>query len=287
MVDTSGEKMLIEAVYEWSDKALGRLMELASDSTIVCVLSDHGFGFKLPGQYSYDMNKLLSRLGLVAFDQTGGRVDLSRSSLFDCRVSTGIVNMVKKMQVVVNGKDTYNNEAERQLFLERGEELRNMLESLKTVRGENFFGKLDLVDEGDRVIITGMVKIGFLNQQVLVGGKAVPAEEFLTESDISGWHRNDGVFIISGPGIKHCRIERCSELDVAPTLLHILGLPVPLDMDGQVLKKVFAQRKLRNVEYCESYGIPAPSSAGFDLPEMGESVKDAIKEQLQALGYTQ
>ncbi len=285
-VDSLTERMLIEAVYEWNDRALGRLLELTSENTLVCVLSDHGFGFKLPGQYSYDMNKLLSRMGLLAFEEDGGRVDLSRSSLFDCRVSTGIVNLVKKMQVAVDGRDTFADEAGRELFFARAVELRAKLEGLRTIRGERFFGELAIADGGDRIFITGMVNVGFLNQQVRIDGAAVPAEEFLVESDISGWHRNDGFFAVSGPGIRSRRISRCSELDIAPTLLHYLGYPVPLDMDGRVLTGIFDSGSRRKVDYCAGYGIVPPSEVS-NLPDMGDSVEESIREQLQALGYVQ
>ena len=284
--DTLTERRLIEAVYEWNDAALGRLLERTTDGTLVCVLSDHGFGFKLPGQYSYDMNKLLSRMGLLAFEEDRARVDLSRSSLFDCRVSTGIVNLVKKMQVAVGGEDTFEDAAGRKRFLAKAEELRSKLAALETTRGDRFFGELAVIPESRRVIISGMVNVGFLNQQVLIGGRPVPAEDFLIESDISGWHRNDGFFAVSGSGVRTKRVSRCSELDIAPTILHYLGLPVPLDMDGRVLTGIFEPGSRKKVAYCDGYGIPPPSETS-SLPQAGDSAEESIREQLQALGYVQ
>lgn len=56
---------------------------------------------------------------------------------------------------------------------------------------------------------------------------------------IASWHRPQGVLAISGPGIRpDFRVEGATILDVAPTVLHLLGLPVGADMDGRALHEV-------------------------------------------------
>jgi predicted AlkP superfamily phosphohydrolase/phosphomutase len=55
-----------------------------------------------------------------------------------------------------------------------------------------------------------------------------------------GYHTREGVLIASGPGMcAGARIEEASIYDVAPTILHTLGLPVPRDVDGRVLLELF------------------------------------------------
>lgn len=57
-----------------------------------------------------------------------------------------------------------------------------------------------------------------------------------------GNHRLNGIFLAYGPGIKKGqRIERAKIYDVAPTILHIFGLPIPKDMDGRVLTEIFEE----------------------------------------------
>ncbi len=49
-------------------------------------------------------------------------------------------------------------------------------------------------------------------------------------------HRNHGIILLHGPGIKHDEhIYGASLLDITPTILHLFGQPVGDDMDGTVL----------------------------------------------------
>lgn len=53
-------------------------------------------------------------------------------------------------------------------------------------------------------------------------------------------HRDFGMFALAGPGIKAGEtVYGASLLDIAPTLLHIFGLPIGADMDGKVLVTAF------------------------------------------------
>lgn len=55
-----------------------------------------------------------------------------------------------------------------------------------------------------------------------------------------GTHRRDGVLIAQGtPFRKGARIEGARLIDMTPTILHLMGQPVPADMDGRVLEELF------------------------------------------------
>src|SRR5581483_2999587 len=60
-------------------------------------------------------------------------------------------------------------------------------------------------------------------------------------------HRQDGVLTLAGAGVfrSHASISRADIVDVAPTLLHALGLAVPEDLDGHVLEEAFDPDFLR------------------------------------------
>ncbi|MEM0965768.1 MAG: alkaline phosphatase family protein [Verrucomicrobiota bacterium] len=100
-------------------------------------------------------------------------------------------------------------------------------------------------------------------------------------------HSPYGIFCLKGPGIqKGERIFGASLLDIAPTLLHLYGLPVGRDMDGKVLLNCFEDEE--TVEFVESwdeiegeYGDGRhPPEAGMDAAESRESLR-----QLVDLGY--
>jgi predicted AlkP superfamily phosphohydrolase/phosphomutase len=55
----------------------------------------------------------------------------------------------------------------------------------------------------------------------------------------SGEHRFDGLFIAKGPGVKSGEKIDARIIDLAPTTLHLFGLPIPKDMDGRVLSEIF------------------------------------------------
>ncbi len=56
----------------------------------------------------------------------------------------------------------------------------------------------------------------------------------------TGSHRLEGIFIAHGPDIKKgYKIEGAKIYDIAPTILHLFGLPIPDDMDGRVLTEIF------------------------------------------------
>lgn len=97
-------------------------------------------------------------------------------------------------------------------------------------------------------------------------------------------HEPDGVFLAAGPGIRHGeRIEGVSVLDVTPTLLHYLALPVAKDMDGRVLTGIFdAERAIAYVPTYENEGDAAPPVVGEDYSE--EELAENLAA-LETLGY--
>jgi len=72
-------------------------------------------------------------------------------------------------------------------------------------------------------------------------GQTVKLRNLAAEKDAStkqGFHDQAGVLIMTGPGIRpgSC-IKECSTLDIAPTLLALLELPIPSYMKGRVLEE--------------------------------------------------
>jgi arylsulfatase A-like enzyme len=75
---------------------------------------------------------------------------------------------------------------------------------------------------------------------------------------LSGVHENapDGLLILNGAGIASGRkLQGASVVDVAPTLLYLMGLPLGQDMDGSLLTDVLEDELKKNqpVTFISSY----------------------------------
>jgi predicted AlkP superfamily phosphohydrolase/phosphomutase len=56
----------------------------------------------------------------------------------------------------------------------------------------------------------------------------------------SGTHRDDGIFLAQGPAVREgATVDGARIIDLAPTILALLDVPVPDDMDGRVLTEIF------------------------------------------------
>jgi tetratricopeptide (TPR) repeat protein len=101
----------------------------------------------------------------------------------------------------------------------------------------------------------------------------------------SRWHRELGVLVLSGPGFKaRAQVPAPTLLDIAPTALAALGLPVGRDMGGRVIAEAFEPAVA--ISAVESWDLE-PGDAGEHPPEMRQDpfeAADALR-QLVDLGY--
>ena len=94
----------------------------------------------------------------------------------------------------------------------------------------------------------------------------------------SGSHRPDGILYMTGPAVKAgARIEGADVYDITPTALHLMGLPVPADMDGQVLAAA--------LEGDGAATIAGESSRGESAEEAAPAEGSDVVDRLRALGY--
>ena len=116
---------------------------------------------------------------------------------------------------------------------------------------------------------------------VLAGGRKIVAPNLRTRS---GGHRMNGIFFARGPEVTAGRVlEGARIVDVAPTILHQMALPVPEHMDGRVLHEIFAEtaRAAQTpIAYEHTNGAHAGASVGYTAEE-----EEKVKERLRQLGY--
>lgn len=124
----------------------------------------------------------------------------------------------------------------------------------------------------------------FLTRRGVALGR-IPARE-IDRSDFminrSGSHRDQGIFIIAGKEIQPGPIqaENVHITCLAPTVLHLVGLPIPRNMDGQVLQSCFKPACVRQPVYQEGT-LSAPSSA----QSYTEAEAKEVERTLAGLGY--
>ncbi len=105
---------------------------------------------------------------------------------------------------------------------------------------------------------------------------------------VMGTHHPDGVVIAAGNGIRRGGSVKDADLfDVAPTTLYAMGLPIPPELEGRVLKEAFTVQHLRKrpVRYERGHetGLRVVDSPGRD--DADEEMDEQIYERLKALGY--
>ena len=78
-------------------------------------------------------------------------------------------------------------------------------------------------------------------------------------------------------------VETPRLIDISPTILHLLGVPVPEDMDGQVLEGIFKP------EFLAAHPLRSGAASGTSGLEQAsgytEEESAKVEERLQALGY--
>ncbi len=100
------------------------------------------------------------------------------------------------------------------------------------------------------------------------------------------WHRPQGIFVLKGPGIRaDARIEGATLLDIAPTVLTLLGLPVGEDMEGKVILSAFDEspqiERIPSWENVEGEDGRLPT----EIEDANPAAAQAALRQLVELGY--
>jgi len=118
-------------------------------------------------------------------------------------------------------------------------------------------------------------------------------EPSLQHSDFSDWselqkggnHRPNGVLFMKGQAVKKgTEVQGARIIDLAPTILHLAGVPVPADMDGRVLKEALEASYLdRNpLRFTEAV---SGEKVGAAPPAYSDEDAARVEERLRSLGY--
>jgi len=124
---------------------------------------------------------------------------------------------------------------------------------------------------------------------ILDGYKTIAFPLFATDGRVltpqirgdSGCHRLHGIFIGSGAAfIQGAAVNNARIIDLAPTILHILNVPVPQDMDGRVLSETLTPELQARSPQVGAAATTSTAQVDFTDAEQAE-----VEERLRALGY--
>jgi predicted AlkP superfamily phosphohydrolase/phosphomutase len=324
----------IEDIYRQADRILGRMLELAGETTYVMVVSDHGFG---PLDYYLHLNAWLAEHGYLQFKRTPGA--LLRYVGYRLGLTPlNVLELMRKLHLAGPVQETAgkHNDFLRRMITRVFLSLDDVDWSRTTVYTRGFAGPLFVNLKGREP--QGIVETGAEFEAVLnklerdvrslkhpVTGEAFVSQVVRTEDvysgpyiqyapdfgfgtndpsiqpfgvhdfasnrwfeptpDRTGTHRMNGIFFLRGPGVQPgAQVEGAGLIDVAPTVLALMGVPIPSMMDGRALSTALTAEMRNNLHIAFSDQV---ESAGAEPagPVLSEQEEKIIRERLEALGY--
>jgi predicted AlkP superfamily phosphohydrolase/phosphomutase len=326
--DDANAQRLYEAIRDYYvrlDQVVGELVEKAGDDVAVVILSDHGMGpvYSRRAHWNAWLNRkgwlvtqesaagalnvdrwlrrlrlprdtagrILSRLPTIARSRAVRRAAGSFSATIDKVRSKAYAVQIYSyvFGIRINATGAEKEQLREQLIAEL-----NALTDRDTGKrivqrvylGEEYFQGPYAVNIPDLIVITDPDYTSGFNISHY-SGLATPIESSRTNM---GDHRMEGIFLLCGaPFIP--RQEGPIELnieDIAPTALHLMGLPIPSDMDGKVPAEVFGSRWLEAHPVGEGEPMqywPSETEALSHDQAISSEDEEQIKERLRALGY--
>jgi hypothetical protein len=245
---------VIPNAYESADRTLGHLMKMADASTTVVLLSDHGFRStgEVRARYTGRLVRWIETLGL---DGAATPTRLGQQHFLYFRD----MSLMKKAEQALRSAH----------FEETGTPV---IPQVVTRDSSLFFRPPQIRGEGMTVVIPGYTQL--------------PFEELFedTNSTETGAHDEEGIAILAGPMIRPAaKLEGCSILDVMPTALAILNLPLARDMQGRVWWEALrSPPTAQSLDYVDTYQREAP---GTEATELSEKDTQVLYRRLDDLGY--
>lgn len=169
--------------------------------------------------------------------------------------------------------------------------------------------RLDWIPERDFALYSNVVHAGYLFHDLMLGAKLrlVDAETTVILCSDHGFHpdhlrprqiprepagpavehRDLGILVIAGPGIKQDELlHGATLLDITPTILTLCGLPVGEDMDGKPLLQAFDTPPA--VQHIPSWDeVPGDDGRHAETLRFDPLAAKAALDQLVALGYVE
>jgi predicted AlkP superfamily phosphohydrolase/phosphomutase len=289
-----------ERYFRSLDTMIGRLVEAAGPEATVLLASDHGFG---PTRDVFHVNSWLEQVGYLAWNKdqpaTDERsatdvgfaemtrhvhaLDWSRTLAYAATPSSQGINIVER---VPGSEERMPEETRARIAAELAEALH---EIRRPADGQPL---IEEVWTQERAFAGPYQQFGPDLSLVLADGGTIsilPSETIVARRpQVRGHHRWEGIFLAAGPGIRSgARLDGLSIVDVAPLMLHQLGLAVPDDMAGRVPAELFEPAEFRRRPVRTVAVAPAVTGPSAPAPELAPEEQTAVMQRLRALGYVE
>jgi len=320
-LDTEGQEIqeMIQAYYRRLDDILGEMLERCGPDTSVFVISDHGFG---PIRREIYINKWLADQGFLVSSssprsrkvRTGLRSlarllgitrerwhrvlgtkatevaqDLVNTIRIDWSRTRAYSNGSNSIQINLQGREPCGIVAPGKEYeeicsqvVERLTQLRDPETGGKVVkavfRREEIYGEPHVQRAPDIVML--MADEGYVAYE-----SDVDVDDLFR---LPGWRNGDhtleGVLVAGGKHMKKgTTTTQARIIDLAPTILYTMGLPIPDDMDGKILTDLFEEDFLGSHVPVTIRTFEA-AGGGLSYRDQSED-EEIILERLRGLGY--
>ncbi|MCX5885189.1 MAG: alkaline phosphatase family protein [Proteobacteria bacterium] len=292
-------------LYQMVDEMIGTIIGKMDKKTSLFIMSDHGFG---PHHYSLNINGWLANLGLLHTKNEGSKMRQWVKALMPVGIRRRLRKMVIKRVPIGERKEGEDIDFRSSKAYFGGASVQGIY---LRVEGDEYLKIRELIKDGllkfkDPHTGEKLVDQVFFKEEVYWGSNLSSAPDILfiakgysipgssstyrenlissRENSPLGFHHRNGILIASGKNFKKgYRLEEAAIIDLAPTILYRMEIPVPSDMDGKVLKEIFDD------DYIHDHPV-AYSQASNEIDQGAEKVYSqdeqlAVEKRLRGLGY--
>lgn len=222
---------VISEVHASVDRMIGELLDVIDEETVVIVVSDHG---SIGAEHYINVNEVLREAGLLEYmgDLGNGqpKIDWAKTKAFSPQSVHVYVNL--------KGRDPHGIVEPGAEYEEVRDRIIAALYDLKDPRTGRRKVDLALRREDARIVglygeRCGDVVFALGSEYSHNHGQQLPTKKY-------GISSLAALFVMAGPGIKKGQVGKPIWLmDIAPTIAHLLDVPVPRDAEGRVIHEAF------------------------------------------------
>jgi predicted AlkP superfamily phosphohydrolase/phosphomutase len=285
----------VQEYYILLDALIGDLVRAAGENTVKIVMSDHGFGpapkkkinifalAKILGadmqsltfRYRYLKNRILSKIGRAR-----------RETLIDLLIQENL--KISLMPLYANFLGIHINHKNCASIKSQ------LIHQLKTLRHPHADAKMvERILPKDSLFrgpfagkAPDLVAQFSYNYQLVFERRSNRLVSDIPKRVKTGEHRMEGLFIASGPQIEPGKLEgEFAIQDVTPTLLYLMGTPIPENYDGRLITELFSNDYLNvNTPRYQVMGDKLELSPDQSTTAEQDDFEKS-KELLEGLGY--